>query len=71
MTALDFENQLCGPERCSTQRGKRIMYRNENHLSVAGALTFTRAFYREIAAHARPLADPWRRVGDDDMSHAE
>jgi hypothetical protein len=53
VTALDFENELCGPKRCSTQRGKRIMYRNENHLSVAGALTFTRAFYREITAHAR------------------
>jgi hypothetical protein len=56
VTALDFENELCGPKRCSTQRGKRIMYRNENHLSVAGALSFTRAFYREIKAHARPLA---------------
>ena len=56
VTALDFENDLCGPKRCSTQRGTRIMYRNENHLSVAGALTFTRTFYREITAHARPLA---------------
>jgi hypothetical protein len=53
-SSLDFENELCTAERCSTERGKRVMYRNENHLSVAGALSFTPAFSRAIADHARP-----------------
>jgi hypothetical protein len=54
--AIDFENEICTADRCSTKRGGRIMYRNENHLSVAGALTFTREFYRAISVHARAVA---------------
>ena len=51
--ALDFEDELCTAGRCSTERDGRIMYRNQNHLSVAGALTFTPTFRREFSLRAR------------------
>jgi hypothetical protein len=51
---LDFENAVCGPDRCSSNQGRRFMYRDSTHLSVEGALTLTRRFYAAIAAHAQP-----------------
>jgi peptidoglycan/LPS O-acetylase OafA/YrhL len=49
----DFENDFCGATTCSSVRHATILYRDLDHLTVAGALTLTHAFYREITAHAR------------------
>jgi hypothetical protein len=51
---MDFENTVCGPERCSSNQGRRFMYRDSTHLSVDGAITLTGRFYAAIAAHAQP-----------------
>jgi peptidoglycan/LPS O-acetylase OafA/YrhL len=53
--ALDLEDDLCSATECSSRRptGGVVMYRNEDHLSVAGALTLTRTFYEAIRVHAR------------------
>jgi hypothetical protein len=52
-SSLEFENDLCTAQRCSTGRSGVILYRDGNHLSIAGALTLTNRFYRAIRAHAR------------------
>lgn len=52
-SALDFEETLCGSDRCSTSRGDTILYRDGEHLSVDGALLLADGFYRAIVAHAR------------------
>jgi peptidoglycan/LPS O-acetylase OafA/YrhL len=51
-TALDFEQLLCRPTSCSSVRGEKVMYRDAQHLTIAGALTLTSAFYHAIRAHA-------------------
>ena len=53
MSALDFEETLCGRDRCSTSRGDTILYRDGEHLSVDGALLLADGFYQAIVAHAR------------------
>ena len=55
-SSLDFENQLCTRDLCASRRARAglIMYRNGDHLSVAGALTLTPEFYDAIRAHV-----PW------------
>jgi SGNH domain (fused to AT3 domains) len=50
---LDLENDLCGPTRCSSVRDGTVLYRDSDHLTVAGALTLTSVFYRAIVLHAR------------------
>ncbi|MGD0272506.1 MAG: acyltransferase family protein [Gaiellaceae bacterium] len=51
---LDFENQLCGKNRCTTVKNGVSLYRDSRHLSVDGALTLTGTFERAIVAHAIP-----------------
>jgi peptidoglycan/LPS O-acetylase OafA/YrhL len=50
---VDFESALCSRTRCSSQRGGLIIYRDQDHLSLAGAATLTTRFYRLIESHAR------------------
>jgi peptidoglycan/LPS O-acetylase OafA/YrhL len=50
---VDFENELCGPVRCSTVRNGTVLFRDSDHLSVDGSLTLVEAFYRAIVQHAR------------------
>jgi peptidoglycan/LPS O-acetylase OafA/YrhL len=50
---LDVEDDLCGPTRCSSVRDGTVLYRDSDHLTVAGALTLTSVFYRAIVLHAR------------------
>jgi hypothetical protein len=52
--AIDFEDEICTEERCSTSRDGTILYRDADHLSVDGALGLTDDFYRTIIAYARP-----------------
>lgn len=54
VTLLDFENQLCGKNKCSTVKNGVSLYRDSRHLSVDGALTLTPEFKRAISAHAVP-----------------
>jgi len=51
---LDFENQLCEKQRCTTVKNGVSLYRDSRHLSVDGALTLTGTFRHAIAAHAKP-----------------
>jgi hypothetical protein len=56
LSTLDFENQICSAAECGNHRwgGEGPpMYRDQYHLSVAGAETLTSAFYRAIVARAR------------------
>ena len=50
---MDFENTVCGSDRCSSNQARGFMYRDSTHLSVDGALTLTGRFYEAIAAHAQ------------------
>jgi hypothetical protein len=52
--ALSFENEICGKASCSSMRDGVVQYRDSQHLSVAGALMLTDAFYRAIALRAVP-----------------
>jgi peptidoglycan/LPS O-acetylase OafA/YrhL len=49
---LNFENQLCGKNRCSTNKNGITLYRDSRHLSVDGSLYLTGTIQRAIAAHA-------------------
>ena len=51
--ALDFEDEICTGERCSTSRDGTILYRDGSHLSIDGALRLTDDFYRAIASRVR------------------
>jgi len=53
VTTIDFRNALCSDGRCPSQRGDVVLYRDRYHLSVAGSLLLTGAFYRTIRADAR------------------
>jgi peptidoglycan/LPS O-acetylase OafA/YrhL len=50
-TSVDFESALCTLARCSSTRGRVVMYRNSSHLSVDGALTLTSRF-RDVIGRA-------------------
>jgi peptidoglycan/LPS O-acetylase OafA/YrhL len=50
---LDLEGIFCSQSRCSSTRGGVLLYRDDNHLSVAGSLVLTDRFYRAIVDHAR------------------
>ena len=51
---IDFENRLCGKNRCTTVKNGVSLYRDSRHLSVDGALTLTGTFQRAIVTHAIP-----------------
>jgi hypothetical protein len=55
--AIGFENELCDKRVCRTSRSGVAMYRNADHLSVAGALTLTGRFAGTITARARVRSD--------------
>jgi peptidoglycan/LPS O-acetylase OafA/YrhL len=50
---VDFASDLCSRRSCPEARGPVLMYRDREHLSVAGALTLTSRFYRIVSARAR------------------
>jgi peptidoglycan/LPS O-acetylase OafA/YrhL len=52
--ALDLEAAFCTSMMCSSMRGGKLLYRDGDHLSVAGALSLTDRFYEAIRAVARP-----------------
>jgi hypothetical protein len=52
-SSLDFEDTVCGPTTCSSDRGGRFRYRDSTHLSVDGALLLTHRFLLEIGRRAR------------------
>jgi hypothetical protein len=52
-SSLDFEDTVCGPTSCSSDRGGRFRYRDSTHLSVDGALLLTHPFLLEIDRRAR------------------
>jgi hypothetical protein len=49
---LNVEDDLCGRTTCSVRRNGILMYRNQNHLNVAGSLTLTGRFASMIEARA-------------------
>jgi peptidoglycan/LPS O-acetylase OafA/YrhL len=51
-SSLNFEDALCSKTLCSDLRHGMRLYRNSDHLSVAGALTLTPLFKEAIALHA-------------------
>lgn len=53
--AIGFENELCGARTCRTSRDGRGMYRDEDHLSIVGALTLTDQFAATMSRYADPL----------------
>jgi hypothetical protein len=52
--SVDFTDDLCSPEACTTDRDGLWLYRDGDHLSVDGALTLTDRFREVIAAHVTP-----------------
>jgi peptidoglycan/LPS O-acetylase OafA/YrhL len=50
---LDLEGRICSRTACHATRNGVVMYRDENHLSVAGSLTLTSTFADVIRAYAR------------------
>jgi hypothetical protein len=51
---ISFAGAICGPATCSSIRDGLLLYRDGDHLSVAGALTLTGRFYDLLVARARP-----------------
>jgi peptidoglycan/LPS O-acetylase OafA/YrhL len=51
---LDLDPDLCGPTRCASMRNGVLLYRDDEHLSVQGALTLTDRFAQAIRSQARP-----------------
>jgi peptidoglycan/LPS O-acetylase OafA/YrhL len=51
-TLIDFEDEICAAAHCGTSRNGTTLYRDADHLSVAGALTLTDRFYDAIEALA-------------------
>jgi peptidoglycan/LPS O-acetylase OafA/YrhL len=50
---IDFHDTLCDAELCPSRRGGTDLYRNSNHLSVAGSLTLAEQLEQVIEEHAR------------------
>ena len=50
---LPVPGGFMGVDRCETSRNGTILYRDADHLSVAGALTLSDRFYGAIEALAR------------------
>jgi hypothetical protein len=53
---VNFEDQLCPNGRCSSSN--QYLYRNQDHLSVVGALTLTGRFASSVISHARQPVPP-------------
>ena len=51
---MSIADKICSATECSTVRGDIVQFRNNMHLSIAGALKLTGSFQRLIAAHAVP-----------------
>jgi hypothetical protein len=51
--AVDFADDLCGTTTCPELHAHEPLYRDQDHLSVAGALTLTGHFYWIISSRAR------------------
>jgi peptidoglycan/LPS O-acetylase OafA/YrhL len=49
-SAVDFDDLLCGPSRCTGAHAGRWTYRDNNHLTVSGALLLTDRFTQLFAA---------------------
>jgi peptidoglycan/LPS O-acetylase OafA/YrhL len=56
VTEVDFTDQLCPTNRCSTNNGSFFMYRDGAHLSVPGARTLTERFRELIGSTATTAA---------------
>ena len=52
-TGVDFIAELCGANRCATNRGNQWLYRDGRHLSVYGSRTLTHRFIEIIREHVR------------------
>ena len=52
-TAVSFRDALCEPRACPSRRDGIDLYRNSNHLSVAGSLTLIQDLEAAIKRHAR------------------
>jgi peptidoglycan/LPS O-acetylase OafA/YrhL len=52
LSTLDFERRLCSANACSSTRGDTIVYRDAQHLTVAGSLLLVNDFYAAIRRHA-------------------
>jgi hypothetical protein len=52
-TAISFADVLCGPRVCPSRRHGVDLYRDSNHVSVAGAITLTQHLEAAIKRHAR------------------
>jgi len=50
-TIVSFENDLCSPSRCSTVKADgTVLYRDKDHLTVAGAQLLAGPFQRLFAS---------------------
>jgi hypothetical protein len=56
VTEVDFADQLCPTNRCSTNKGSFFFYRDGAHLSVPGARTLTDRFRELIGSTATTAA---------------
>jgi hypothetical protein len=54
---VDLNDDLCSRSNCTTMRNGALLYRDDEHLSVQGALTLTGRFTRIVAANARAPRD--------------
>lgn len=52
VVSLGFENQLCGPKRCSTTKDGIPLYHNDRHLGYAGAKMLIPEFEQAFKAKA-------------------
>jgi hypothetical protein len=52
-SAISLNHDLCSRTRCSTMRHGIYLYREDEHISVPGAITLTGRFQKLIAANAR------------------
>jgi hypothetical protein len=53
-TGIDFIDDLCTPDVCTTERDGRWLYRDGAHLSVGGATILTPRFSGLVRSYARP-----------------
>ncbi len=58
---IDLRNVICSETRCSSTRDGVVQYRDDEHLSVAGAMRLRPLFRRVIERHARERAPELRR----------
>jgi peptidoglycan/LPS O-acetylase OafA/YrhL len=54
VTFIDFAGRLCSTRLCRTSRGDAMLWRDDDHLTVAGAATLTKPFLAAIRQDAMP-----------------